>query len=269
VTRRETPAARRRRTRREFYHSPQYYHIAFEVNRKAETDFLEACFARYARGRVRHVVDLACGTGHHSLRLAQRGYRMTGIDLSADNLAYIKSRARARGLPVHLHRADITAFRLPEPQDVAICMTDSQGHLLTNEAILSHLRCVARSLRPGGLYIFDRMLPDDWFDPTHEYRWTRRQGATRVTTTFRTLLDVDPVRQVCWEELAFTVEENGRVHRSRQRYQTRVVFPQELRTLVELAGTFDLVAWHPNFTLKRRLEASKHPMMLVAILRRR
>jgi len=69
--------------------------------------------------------------------------------------------------------------------------------------------------------------------------------------------------------VAFTVEENGRVHRSRQRYQTRVVFPQELRTLVELAGTFDLVAWHPNFTLKRRLEASKHPMMLVAILRRR
>jgi len=251
------------------YEYPRYYEIAFNFNRKLECDFLEAAFRRYARRKIVRVVDLACGTGQHLVRLAQRGYRMTGIDLSADNLAYIKSRARARGLPVHLHRADITAFRLPEPQDAAICMTDSQGHLLTNEAILSHLRCVARSLRPGGLYIFDRMLPDDWFDPTHEYRWTRRQGATRVTTTFRTLLDVDPVRQVCWEELAFTVEENGRVHRSRQRYQTRVVFPQELRTLVELAGTFDLVAWHPNFTLKRRLEASKHPMMLVAILRRR
>jgi len=46
-----------KRTRgREFYHSPVYYHVAFDVNRKTETDFLEACFARYARGRDYHRV---------------------------------------------------------------------------------------------------------------------------------------------------------------------------------------------------------------------
>ena len=251
------------------YDSPRYYEIAFNVNRKRECDFLEAAFRRHARGRVSRVVDLACGTGQHLVRLAQRGFRMTGIDLSADNVRYVAARAAALGLPVRMQRADMAAFHLPERQDAAICMTDSQGHLLTNEAILAHLRCVARALRPGGLYVFDRMLPDDWFDPTHEYRWTRRQGATRVTTTFRTLLDVDPVRQVCWEEMVFTVEERGIVRRIRQRHPTRVVFPQELRTLVELSGAFDLVVWHPNFTLKRRLEESRHPMMLVAILRRR
>jgi SAM-dependent methyltransferase len=251
------------------YAVPRYYEIAFNVNRKLECDFLEAVFRRHSRRRVSRVVDLACGTGQHLIRLARRGYRMTGLDLSAENVGYIRERAAALELPVRARKADITAFRLAERQDAAICMTDSQGHLLTNEAILAHLRCVGRALRPGGLYVFDRMLPDDWFAPTQEYRWTRRQGATSVSTRFRTLLDVDPVRQVCWEEMTFTVHENGSVRRSVQRHPTRVVFPQELRALVELSGLFDLVGWHPNFTLARRLEESRHPMMLVAILRRR
>ena len=72
------------------YDAPLYYHIAFELNRKVETDFLAACFRKYARGPVRTVVDIACGTGHHSLRLAERGYRMTGLDLSAPSVAFLR-----------------------------------------------------------------------------------------------------------------------------------------------------------------------------------
>lgn len=251
------------------YDYPRYYEIAFNSNRKHECDFIEEAFRRHSRTRVSKIVDLACGTGQHLIRLAQRSYQMTGIDLSKEYLAYIKRRAASFGLRVHLERADITAFRLSELQDAAICMTDSQGHLLTTESLLAHFRCVAKALRPGGLYIFDRMLPEDWFAPTQEYQWTRRQGKTKVTTTFRTLLDLDPVRQICWEELIFSVEENGTRKHTHQRYQTRVVFPQELKVIIDLCGTFELVAWHPNFTFKRRLEDSKRPMMLVAILRRR
>lgn len=251
------------------YDYPRYYEIAFNFNRKRECDFIEETFRRYSRCRVATVVDLACGTGQHLLRLAQRGYKLTGIDLSSRYLRYIETRGRSSGLQIRLLRADIAKFRLEESQDAAICMTDSQGHLLTIEALLSHLACVADTLKPGGLYIFDRMLPDDWLEPTQEYQWTRRQGKTSVTTTFRTLLDVDPVRQICWEELIFDVQENGIRKRTFQRYPTRVVFPQELKAVLEMCGRFELIAWHPNFTFERRLEDSKHPMMLVAILRRK
>lgn len=258
----------KRARRREFYDSPLYYHVAFDLNRKAETDFLEACFARYARGRVRHVVDLACGTGHHARRLARRGYRLTALDLSAASIAFLREEARREDLPVDAVVGDMSNFRLPEPVDAAICMQDSQGHLLTNEALLAHLRAVAANLRPGGVYVFDRLIPQRWASPTLRWRWTRRRGGITVRTTFRTLDGYDPVRQVCDEVMRFEITENGSRHVVTQRHKTRIVFPQELRALIELAGGLEFAGWFSNFSLARPLERARGALMMITVLRR-
>ncbi len=90
-----------------------------------------------------------------------------------------------------------------------------------------------------------------------------------VRTTFRTMFDIDEVSQVCQEEITLEVFEDARRKIIRQRHPTRVVFPQELRALIQLNGKFQLLAWHPNFHLHRRLEDTKHPLMIVAVLRRK
>ena len=40
------------------------------MNRKQEVDFLVHCFRSYARRPIRTVLDIACGTGPHLIRLA-------------------------------------------------------------------------------------------------------------------------------------------------------------------------------------------------------
>ncbi|HEV8307784.1 MAG TPA: class I SAM-dependent methyltransferase [Methylomirabilota bacterium] len=259
---------RRDRRGRGLYTSPSYYHIAFEVNRKAETDFLEACFGRYARGPVRHVMDLACGTGHHALRLARRGYRVSALDLSAESIAFLERQAAAAGVAVEATVADMTAFRLPAPADAAICMQDSQGHLLTNEALVAHLRAVGANLRAGGVYIFDRLIPTRWAGPALRWAWTRRRRGITVRTTFRTLQAYDPVQQICDEVMRFEITENGTRRVVTQRHKTRIVFPQELRALVELAGGFEFAGWFSNFSLRRPLERARGALMMIPVLRR-
>ena len=268
VTPNGRPASRGARRRTEFYHSPLYYHVAFELNRKTETDFLKACFDRYARGRVRHVLDVACGTGHHSLRLAQRGYRVTALDLSRASIEFLRREAAAAGLPVTGVVGDMTAFTLPEPVDAAICMQDSQGHLLTNAALVAHLRAVRDNLRPGGLFVFDRLVPHRWANPGARWAWTKRRRGITVRTTFRTLQGYDPVRQVCDEIMRFEVSDNGHHRVVTQRHKTRIVFPQELRTLVELAGGFEFCGWFSNFSLDRPLERARAALMMITVLRR-
>jgi SAM-dependent methyltransferase len=263
-----TTTPRRARRRPAPYAAPLYYHVAFELNRKAETDFLVACFRKYVRGAVRRVLDVACGTGHHSLRLARRGYRMTALDLSAPSIAFLAAEAARLGLDVATVVGDMTDFRLPRPVDAAICMQDSQGHLLETKALLAHLRAVRRNVRPGGVYVFDRLVPNGW-SPGARWTWTRRRRGITVRTTFQTLLDYDVARQVCQEVMRFDISENGRHRAVVQRHPTRIVFPQELRALVELAGGWELCGWFSNFSLRRPLEKSAAALVMITVLRAR
>ena len=250
------------------YSAPRYYEIAFDMNRKQEVDFLVHCFRTYGRGPVQRVLDIACGTGPHLIRLAERGYRMSGLDLSPQNIDFLRERATAKDLPVDLHVGDMTTFSLPRPVDAAICMQDSQGHLLTNEAILAHLRCVRGALRRGGLYVFDRYMCSSWTDPARRWSWTRRRGRATVRATFEALKDLDPVTQVFYEDMELEVHENGMRHVYRQRHASRMVFPQELRSLVALAGGFELCEWFYGFKPRLRLDRARHPLLMVVVLRK-
>lgn len=257
------------RAQRGQYSAPRYYEIAFDMNRKQEVDFLVHAFRTYAGRPIRTVLDIACGTGPHLIRLAERGYRMSGLDLSPENIAFLGERARAKGFDVDLHVGDMTRFRLPRPVDTAICMQDSQGHLLTNEAILAHLRSTARAVRKGGLYVFDRYMCSSWTDPARRWSWTRRRGRATVRATFEALKDLNPVTQVFYEHMELEAQENGRRHVYRQRHASRMVFPQELRSLVELAGGFELVEWFYGFKPRLKLDRAHHPLLMVVVLRKK
>jgi SAM-dependent methyltransferase len=262
-TSRDAPARRERH-----YSAPRLYEIAFDLNRKAEVDFLVHCFRRYARRRVRRVLDIACGTGPHLARLADRGYRMIGLDLSPRNIEFVRERLAARGHEGEAIVGDMTDFRLARPVDAAICMQDSQGHLLTNAELLAHLRAVARTLGPGGLYVFDRYMASSWTNPARSWSWSRRRGGLIVRASFSALEHVNPVSQIFREHMTLEAVENGARRVYRQTHLSRMVFPQELRALVELSGGFEFVQWFFGFKPHQVLERSRHPLLMVVVLRR-
>jgi SAM-dependent methyltransferase len=259
----------RGKSRTREYSAPRLYEIAFDMNRKGEVDFLVHCFKKFARRPVKRVLDIACGTGPHLIRLAERGYHMTGLDLSAKNVAFLRERLAAKGLDGECLVGDMTDFRLAPTVDAAICMQDSQGHLLTNEQLVAHLRAVARAVRPGGLYIFDRYMASSWTNPARSWSWSRRRGRLIVRASFSALNDVDPVSQVFLERMTLEAVENETRRVYRQTHLSRMVFPQEMKSLVALAGGFDFVQWFFGFKPHQVLERSRHPLLMVVVLRRR
>ncbi|MBI2161784.1 MAG: class I SAM-dependent methyltransferase [Candidatus Rokubacteria bacterium] len=251
------------------YSAPRLYEIAFDMNRKAEVEFLVHCFRRYARRRVSRVLDIACGTGPHLIRLADRGFRMSGLDLSRENIEFLCRRLAAKGQAGELVVGDMTDFRLRHPVDAAICMQDSQGHLLTNAQLLAHLRAVARAVKRGGLYIFDRYMASSWTNPARSWSWSRRRGGLIVRASFSALNDVNPVTQVFRERMLLEAIENGTRRVYRQSHLSRMVFPQELRAMIDLAGGFEFVEWFFGFKPHQILERSKHPLIMVVVLRKK
>ena len=105
---------------------------------------------------IRHIVDVACGTGIAVSRFAEAGYQVTGIDRSAQMLAQARKRAAREALPeVSFIQADMREFTIVENADMVTCMYDSLNYLLTEDDLAAAFRCAAAALRPGGLYLFD------------------------------------------------------------------------------------------------------------------
>jgi hypothetical protein len=133
---------------------------------------------------------------------------------------------------------------------------------------VSHLRSVARAVKPGGLYVFDRYMVSSWTDPARRWSWSRRRGKVIVRASFSALNNVNPVSQVFKEHMVLEAIENGTRRVYRQTHLSRMLFPQELRALVQLAGGFEFVQWFFGFKPHQVLERSKRPLLMVVVLRR-
>ena len=101
--------------------------------------------------------DLACGTGTLALGLAQKGWRVYGVDASATMLEQARQKAIELEQPAAVTwiQADMRAFSLPRPVDLITSTYDSLNYLLTRADLERAFCCAARALRPGGLFVFD------------------------------------------------------------------------------------------------------------------
>jgi ubiquinone/menaquinone biosynthesis C-methylase UbiE len=103
--------------------------------------------ARLLAGR-KTIADVGCGTGRHSLALAEAGFDVTGIDASADMVAVARERAPGVSFVV----ADLLGWTAPAGFDGALC----RGVLndITEDAERqAALDALFRMLRPGGLLV--------------------------------------------------------------------------------------------------------------------
>ncbi len=99
------------------------------------------------------VLDTCCGPGRHSLELASRGYRVTGIDITE---AYLEAaRASASDDNPRFLRADIRHFSTDQPFDLAMNLYTSFGYFSDPADDLAALRHIRAALRPGGAFVLE------------------------------------------------------------------------------------------------------------------
>ena len=103
------------------------------------------------------VLDLCCGTGQLARYLLDRGYAVTGVDLSEDMLTHARRNAGPHlqsGLAEFV-QADAADFTLPRSFTFVTSTYDAINHLPDLEALRGCLTSVARVTVPGGRFIFD------------------------------------------------------------------------------------------------------------------
>lgn len=113
----------------------------------------EACRKYEARGKK--FLDLGCGTGEILLRMAEKGYEATGVDISAEMLSMAMSKGEERGIYPVLIEQNMAELEMDESFHLAGIFCDSLNYLLSEEEVQSTFRNVYNCLEQGGLLIFD------------------------------------------------------------------------------------------------------------------
>ena len=64
----------------------RYYNLLYkDKDYKGEAGFIHDLIQKYSPG-AKSILDLGCGTGRHDALLAEKGYVITGVDMSEEML---------------------------------------------------------------------------------------------------------------------------------------------------------------------------------------
>ncbi len=174
---------------KDWFNSPYYHQLYFKRDDKEAAAFIDNLIS-YLKPPVNStMLDVACGKGRHSIQLANKGFEVTGIDLSDDS---INEALQYETDTLHFYKHDM---RLPfwiNYFDYAFNFFTSFGYFKTRREHDNAIRTIAQSIRREGIFVMDFLnvhyaedhlvhqsekeieginyIITKWYDETHFYK---------------------------------------------------------------------------------------------------
>ena len=251
------------------YDHPRYYDLVFGSDWSAEFQFLLACFQRYAGCEVRRVFEPACGTGRLLYRLAKAGYETSGLDLNPRAVDYCNRRLKRHRLPASAFVGDMTDFRLRRKADASFNMINSFRHLTDGALAEAHLRCMARALRRGGLYVLGLHLLPTSGTPINGESWSARRGNLSVTTNLW-IVQRDSKQRSEHYRMTYSIYTPTETYRLTDEFQFRTYTARQFDQLLARVPEFEVAATHDfSYEIERPTKIRSDTEDVVYVLRKR
>lgn len=133
----------------------RYYDLLYsDKDYVAEVEYIDSLLQRYGVDGT-ELLEFGSGTGKHGRLLAQCGYRVTGIERSADMVTQAQL---VDGFQCQV--GDITTVQIGRSFDAVLSLFHVISYQISNQSVQSVFARAAEHLAPGGLFIFDV-----WYSP--------------------------------------------------------------------------------------------------------
>jgi SAM-dependent methyltransferase len=137
--------------------------VTYDAFAPAYDDFTHAYMNERWTGRLlgkaerwglegRRLLDVACGTGKSFIPMLDRGWEVTGCDISAEMVAIAREKAGDRAV---LSVADMRELPVFGEFDLVWAIDDAINYLLSPAELRAALTGMAANLAPSGVLLFD------------------------------------------------------------------------------------------------------------------
>jgi SAM-dependent methyltransferase len=225
----------------------KYYNLLYrDKDYSGEVKYLQTLIARFARGEVRSLMELGCGTGNHAFLFAQEGVAVYGIDQSSDMIAEANERQAKAGddfkAKPEFHEGDVRDYRANRSFDAVCSLFHVISYQNSNEDLLAAFQTARAHLKPGGLFIFDVWYgPAVLSDPPAVRVKRLADEATEVTRlaepfvhAARNIVDVN-------YEVIVRDRASGGVESVKETHHMRYLFTPEIEFFLKQAGFAEIV----------------------------
>ena len=199
-----------------------------EIYRDVEDSVIEL-LARHA-GDPPRALELAIGSGRIALPLREKGVAVTGIDVSDEMVAKMRSKAGGEKIPVSM--GDFADVAVDDTFPLVYLTFNTIFGLLTQERQVECFQNVADHLEPGGRFIIDAFVPDvRRFD-----QYNTRMGVSTIDSVDEHMYEMsvyDPVGQIVSSHVIRRGSDGNTVVLP---VQIRFAWPSELDLMARLAG---------------------------------
>ncbi len=248
-----------------WYDHPEWYELGFLKDTPREGRFLADVFKKHVPFPVTRLLETGCGSGRLVREMARRGFQTTGLDLNTTALAYCKKKLDEEKLQADLVQGNMADFDFDQPFDAAFNAINTFRHLETEASAVKHLKCVARHLKPGGVFVLSLHLVPRGGDLWGTERWGTRSANLSVYYSL-TVTDVDLKKRIEQLKITMNVKEQGLHYRLRDEIRLRLYDVNQLKETIGKVKQLDLVGVYDfwfNIRQPRRLSHSICDTVLV------
>lgn len=199
------------------------------------------------------VLDLGCGTGSVTERLAGAGYDMIGVDLSEEMLQIAMEKRMESGHDILYLLQDMREFELYGTVGAVVSICDSMNYILEQEDLQQVFSLVNNYLDPGGIFIFDLNT---------EYKYEKILGDSviaedREQSSFIWENTYDPEERINEYDLTLFIQEEDDLYRKYQETHYQKAYRlSEVKEALRIAG-MELLAVYDAFTREPAREDSE------------
>ena len=203
-----------------------------DVDYDGWTDYIEEIWKKFGL-TPGLVCELGCGTGNITLRLAERGYDMIAVDLSAEMLSEAEKKAEEKNINALFLMQDMREFELYGTVSSVLCLCDSLNYITEDEDMQDVFDLVNNYLDPGGLFIFDLNT---------EYKFREIYGQNTFSETSDDAVYIwenyyDEEERINEYYLNFFVKNGGGTYdRTQEEHYERAYSLEEIKGFIEKSG---------------------------------
>lgn len=199
------------------------------------------------------VLDLGCGTGSMTEKMAAKGYDMIGVDNSGEMLEIAMEKKEKSGWDILYLMQDMREFELYGTVRGVISACDSVNYITDEKELEQVFRLVNNYLDPEGIFIFD-------FNTEYKYREILGQqtiAENRENNSFIWENDYDEETGINTYELAlFLKREDGLYEKQEEIHYQKAYTLEAMKRIIERAG-LEFVTAYDAFTDRRPDEKSE------------